>query len=170
VVNVKGRALSAWLRSEITSFSIMSVRMQLATNSDTPSVSANSTAGRQRWHPNRPEDQRGRQEGNRRGAEKTLGGEEGGSEAVVHFLAVGSANTLAVEDNVLPVPGQYANPFGPNKSPANRRIISFMPYRKGVSILAKMHERLRVWLDQRLKRRECFRRHRLMVHAARRLR
>jgi hypothetical protein len=33
-----------------------------------------------------------------------------------------------------------------------------------------MRARFRVWLDQRMKRRECFRRHRLMLNAARRLR
>jgi hypothetical protein len=40
---------------------------------------------------------------------------------------------------------------------------------KPVSILEHMRIRVRMWLDQREKRRECFRRHRLMVNAARRL-
>jgi hypothetical protein len=33
-----------------------------------------------------------------------------------------------------------------------------------------MRIRVRMWLDQREKRRECFRRHRLMLNAERRLR
>jgi hypothetical protein len=38
------------------------------------------------------------------------------------------------------------------------------------SILETVRSRIRIWLDQRVKRRECFRRHRLMMNAARRLR
>jgi hypothetical protein len=45
-----------------------------------------------------------------------------------------------------------------------------MPRAKPDSILALMHARFRNWLDQRVKRRESFRRHRLMMNAARRLR
>jgi hypothetical protein len=38
------------------------------------------------------------------------------------------------------------------------------------SIFEGVRIRVRMWLDQRSKRRECFRRHRLMMLAARRLR
>jgi hypothetical protein len=38
------------------------------------------------------------------------------------------------------------------------------------SVLQSMRIRVRVWLEQRSKRRECIRRHRLMMHAERRLR
>jgi hypothetical protein len=38
------------------------------------------------------------------------------------------------------------------------------------SIFENVRIRVRMWLDQRSKRRESFRRHRLMMHAARRLR
>jgi hypothetical protein len=45
-----------------------------------------------------------------------------------------------------------------------------MPRAKRDSILAILHARFHMWLDQRVKRRECLRRHRLMMNAARRLR
>ena len=75
-----------------------------------------------------------------------------------------------MKDNVLPVPCQYANPISalqiwtePADNPAMRR-------EKPGSILESVRIRVRMWLDQRSKRRECFRRHRLMLNAARRLR
>lgn len=65
---------------------------------------------------------------------------------------------------------ELPNPCGRRRAWVWLRCSSLKPNRSENSILAKMHARLRVWLQQRALRRECFRRHRLMMHAARRLR